>query len=294
MKYAVTYDPSFRYLDEVDEILFLWDNVKEDISIITKKVKPEQKVIINLDLLDLDEENAIAYLNKLKQEYSNILVQIDSTQNSFRQLLIDNNIDFMFTNFCVNYGAVYGSIEKGAKELYIVEDLGFDLKELQEVRNKYKVKLRVFPDIGQTDAAFKNVVPALAKFWIRPEDTELYEQYVDVFEFYNHSDRLSVVYEIYKKRQWKGEVGQLINDCNLKIDNTTIAPYFGQHRISCKRKCLIDKGYCNMCFQIQNLADQFAAAGLTIHQPAFRQKLTEEQKEELLKKLKNFSEIVEE
>lgn len=295
MKYAVAYNPSFRHLNEVDEIIFPeWDKIKEDISIITNKVKPEQKVIINLDWYGLEAEDAIPYLNKLKQEHSNLLVQIHSKQNDFIQILQDNEINFMFTNICANYESVYGAIEKGAEELYIAEDLGFDLEELQKIRIKYNVKFRVFPDVGQTDQDFKNAIPALTKFWIRPEDTELYENYVDVFEFYTRGDRLSVIYEIYSKRQWKGEIGQLITDCDLKIDNTTIAPYFARHRLSCRRKCLVDKGYCNMCFQIENLAEHFAAAGVTIHQPAFKKELTEEQKKELLKQLKTFGEKVEE
>ena len=155
----------------------------------------------------------------------------------------------MFWNiFFLNFGYIY-----------VVEELGFDLASLQD----QGVILRVIPNIAQCYVDGKGIIPEITKFWIRPEDTEIYEEYIDVFEFYKLDDvRISTVYKVYKNRQWLGDLKDLILDLDVDINNKTISPHFGRMRTTCRKKCLYGK--CNVCLNIADLATQFKAADIEI------------------------------
>ena len=294
MKYAVRYNSSFKYLNEVDEILIDYPKINNIVEFASEKIQSNQKLIINLDWYDLQIEDVLPFLNELKKNHSNFIVQIGSIeQRDFISILKDNKINFMFTDICTDFGSLYSAAMTGAKEVYIAEDLCFNLKEIQKIKVDKDIKFRIFPDIAQTNYIFKKNIPDLVKFWIRPEDTEVYENYVDVFEFYHNNDKLSVIYEIYKNRRWLGSISQIIDDCNLELDNTTIAPYFALHRLDCRRKCLINKDYCNMCYQIFGLGKKFEDIGITISRPKYKDEITEEEKEKLLNQLMKFGKTIE-
>lgn len=285
MKYAVHYYKDFRYFDTVDEVIF--DSLKGDESIvenIPKIIKEDwQKAIINITMIE-DISTVIPYLNQLKTIHNNFIVQITwfkPDRKQIIQILNDNEIPFMFIDFPHTLEQVWAMAEMGAKEIYITEELGFHLKEFQSIRENFGVLFRVFPDVAQCSRGTSDLVPAIKKFWIRPEDTEIYEDYVDVFELFKIDSKLSVTYEIYKQRQWSGPIENLISSWDKQpLDNLTIAPYFGTWRLDCKKKCLLGK--CNLCDRIYELAEGFNKADVVIEKEQ-----DEEYKNELKQKLYN-------
>lgn len=287
MQFAIHYTNSFRYYDEIDEVIFDYQDInkKNIVDFIPTIVKKEtQKAIINISLVDNITE-IIPYLVKLKSIHPNILIQIDlREQQEYIPILKDNKLDFMFSNYCNNYDVFYSMRKLGAKDIYIVESLAFDLLSLSDLTDIYGTRIRVFPDIAQSARGTRSLIPEETKFWIRPEDVELYEKYVDVFEICRTDSRQSVVYEIYKQQQWRGKINDLILDLNLNINNTNIDPHFGQHRINCRKKCMIGK--CNLCSEICELAKKFNLAGIEIIKDKKERKMTEQEKEKLVETLK--------
>lgn len=286
MYYAVHYHRSFRYFDEIDEVVFDYQGTEAIVDYIPKILKKqEQKAVINLSKIR-QIENVIPFISKLKTIHPNILTQIDFfSQKEYIELLNDNNIDFMFSTFAKDYETLYSMIDLGAKEVYLVEFLGFCLKNLQELRKEKNIKFRVFPDIAQSAKGTTRIIPEITKFWIRPEDTELYEQYVDTFELCRLDDRQSVIYEIYKRQQWLGRVNDIILDLDLTVENTNLDPRFGQERINCGKRCTYGK--CNLCQEMENLALRFNVAGISIEKKKKKNEISQEDKETLMNELKN-------
>jgi hypothetical protein len=144
------------------------------------------------------------------------------------------------------------------------------------------MKFRVFPDIAQVPKGSEKYINPLAKFFIRPEDVSLYEDYVDLFEIYHQGDRTSVVYEIYKQEQWLGNLNQIILGLKCDIMNTSIAPHFGKCRLNCNKMCYIDK--CHICPEIEKLAYAFDDAKLEIvkKRKTVADNMTEEEKNNIL------------
>jgi len=49
------------------------------------------------------------------------------------------------------------------------------------------------------------------QFFIRPEDVDIYGEYVDVIEFYDSIEQQNVLYEVYfKDKEWNGKLREII------------------------------------------------------------------------------------
>lgn len=284
MKYAVHYSKDFKFLKEIDEVILDWEGTDQILDFVPKTFLQEQRIIINLKQIE-NIEDVIPCLNKLKALHSNIAVQIGLDRADAANLLKMEDIDFMFYDYCTTIEMYYLMKELGASDIYITEILGFGLEDLQE-EGERSVKLRVFPNIAQCDPHGKGILPEITKFWIRPEDTELYEELVDVFEFYGTKDGggLSTIYKIYKKCQWLGDLKDIILDFHLDISNKTIAPHFGKMRLNCHKKCLYGK--CNVCPNIASLAEGFNTAEIEVVKRKRKEQYSQEEKEQIINTLK--------
>lgn len=287
MKYAITYTREFRYLAEVDEIIFReWsgdDTLLQSFE--EKKINKEKQRIILTDIIDVNEwytndiNAMIIYINKAKAEGYNIAVQIPEDRN-IATLFREAKIDFMFSKYAESLDRAYTQAMMGASDVYVVENLGFRMKDIQYIRQNFGVKIRLIPNIAQIAGFTKEINPML-KFWIRPEDTELYEDLVDVFELYGTS-RLSVVYQIYKERQWLGDINDIILDFDTdSVPNGSMPPHLGPQRLNCGQVCLA--GRCNLCTNLSSFAQTLQNVGIEVRKDKYKPELTEEEKEKLMK-----------
>ena len=93
--------------------------------------------------------------------------------------------------------------------------------------------------------------------WIRPEDIDDYEEYIDIIEFEdcdNHKEQ--ALYRIYiEQKAWPGEVNDIITNLNYKGTNRMIPPHtFGIKRAVCGQRCQ-ETGRCHMCYRALGLAN---------------------------------------
>jgi hypothetical protein len=289
MNYCINYYKGFRHFDEIDEVILNhYSGSDELVSFVPTLVKGTKIKRVIVNLLDIDLEKiptVITYIAVLIHDGYNVTAKIRDDENIIN-LFKDNKIPFFFDKFATNFEMAYGMAKSGVSDIYAVEELGFRMEMLSYLKEKFGVKIRVFPNMAQS--ARKSAIPSIQRFWIRPEDTELYEDYVDVFEFISDDpSRLSVVYEIYKQRQWLGNLNDLILDFQEPIvPNTGIDPEFGLARLNCGKKCLVER--CFVCPRIISLAEAFNDAGLEIIKARYtpESELTEEEKEAKLEEWK--------
>ena len=261
MKYAVTYSKNFRYYHDVDEVIFPFHGMGDLVKILQDTLtKDDQTAIIKISENPYNKsiDEFIPILNKVKSMF-NIVVSINFyTQQNWIDTLKENELSFMFADFATTPSMVAAMAALGAGDIYIAEDLGFQLKELQKVRKK-GIRLRVWPDIAQVHAACNPALPQITDFFIRPEDLPQYFSLVDVIEIFTQ-DRTSVVYEIYKQGQWRGNLSDLIIDLKGNIPNGGIYPEFGKARIECKKRCAYSE--CDICTFCLTTAEEMDEAGL--------------------------------
>lgn len=117
--------------------------------------------------------------------------------------------------------------------------------EMDEVK-KFAVPVRAVPNIAHlTDMPNKDSVYGT---WIRPEDLELYEEYIDTIEFEEiDMKRESALFRIYaEQKTWGGPLSLLILGLPETIDNILIPQDAMQSRLNCGQKCQ-KTGRCRIC-----------------------------------------------
>lgn len=118
---------------------------------------------------------------------------------------------------------------------------------------KYDVTIRMCPNV-----AYYAHIPrhnGVIGSWIRPEDVEFYEQYIDIFEFEDcDAKKERALYRIYaEQKSWYGSLNDLITNLNYPGDNRLVHEDFAFLRGFCGQRC-ISGGNCAICYRILDFA----------------------------------------
>lgn len=124
-----------------------------------------------------------------------------------------------------------------ATDIYLTDEICFDIKDAAAVVHSSGAKVRIYPNVAQS--RFGRMRDVFC-FFVRPEDIDLYEPFVDVCEIWPADDkRTEVLLEIYKnKKEWFGPLNEIISNFDSPIDGKHILPIFGQRRLYCKKRCM--------------------------------------------------------
>ena len=146
-------------------------------------------------------------------------------------------------------------------DIYIVEDLCFELDKVSKIAHENQVQLRIYPNVAQSSWKYTEDIK---KFWVRPEDISLYEKYVDVCEFFGAEKKVVTLLKIYKDDQkWFGKLNEIILGLKNDIDSRFIVPRFAEKRIKCGKECL-KGGKCQMCERVVSLSKTLEDADLMV------------------------------
>ena len=269
MKYCIPYYKDFRYFDRVDEIILDYKEHNDNIiNFVSNKFSQKQRIIVDIAGKTKEIKDILPILKKLYREHEFMSVRIPlyaqdlKSDNYIYEYVQDAGIAFFFNEFCRTEDEVYALIKRGVSDVYIVENLAFNIEEVGRYCHEADVSVRMIPNMAQYPLHEKNIIPAAYKFFIRPEDVDIYSSYVDTFEFVGPLDRMSVLFNIYKSKQWLGDLNDLILGLDEEFLNNGTVPYFGRERIKCKHKCMLGK--CNLCSEMQKIAKQFEHVGVQV------------------------------
>lgn len=266
MKYCVNFYKQFRYNDIVDEIIYKYDEFGDELPKKIADMNWAQKQRIIIDICDIDEkENILPIILMCFKKHPYSAVRLDLKQEIIADKLREGQFPFFYSEHFCTMDGIYGAVVRGVTDVYVTESLGFRIKDVYEFCYKNKIKVRVIPNIAQYKPGFKNEIPDEFKFFIRPEDVKIYEEYVDIMEFIAPEDRMSILFEIYKNGRWLGDLKELIVGLNEPLSNTALVPYFGESRINCGQRCLFDK--CRLCNRMYIMATEFDKNNLEIKKP---------------------------
>lgn len=285
MKYAIYFKPNSRYDIEADEILIVYR--KRSIGLINwvQKRPENQRIIVDITILNYDFNDDMDIFTEAAAAHPNIAFKI-STNNNFDKLK-ENNIDYFFVEFADTWDKLHSYISKGVSDIYVTNELGFQMKDVKMVCLTHNVKIRVYPNVAQTSARDTSSVDTLTKFFIRPEDTMFYEPYVDTFEFFCPINQQDVYMDIYKRQSWTSSLSILIKDFDIDVISAQLVR-FGTTRLNCGKVCSYGKcAVCKHALDFSTLLNDLNI-GLTKNEPI--RKYT---KEEAYEKLRELSYIVE-
>ena len=267
MKYCINYSNKSHIIDKVDEILIRYDKNKI-LELFTQFIPAHlnQRVIVQL----IEEDNIDTIVNNLKKIISiynenkdiKFDIQLPFYNQKFIEELKDTNLKYFFKAAANSWDKFTGLISQNVSDIYITDELAFELDKVAEIVHKNNIKVRIYPNVAQSRW---DKLSDILKFFIRPEDIEMYEPYVDVCEFYgDKAQQIDTYYKIYQEdKKWFGDLQEIIIGLDSKIDSRYIIPRFAEKRIKCGKDCL-KGGKCEMCKRILDLSEQLENAHLIV------------------------------
>lgn len=250
MKYCFNYD--LKMPNEINE--FIVDYNKSNITIVdfVKTFKENQRII--LDVSYNNENNFIrdnlGIFGKCYKEHKNFAIRIGIHQLVNCIDLYELNIPYFIFYLCDSWDNLTFLANKKVTDIYITNELGFCLQRVRATVGQ-DIQIRIIPNIAQTSCISNGTIEDIYKFFIRPEDVKYYETYVDVLEFLVEPSKAELIYKIYSRGEWKGNLNEIIYGFNKSVQNSLIHPLFGERRCCCEKRCF--KGInCNLC---QNAID---------------------------------------
>lgn len=267
MKYCINYSNKSHIIDKVDEILIRYDKNKI-LELFTQFIPAHlnQRVIVQL----MEENNIDTIVNNLKKIISiynenkdiKFDIQLPFYNQKFMEELKDTNLKYFFKAAANSWDKFTGLISQNVSDIYITDELAFELDKVAEIAHKNNIKVRIYPNVAQSRW---DKLSDILKFFIRPEDIEMYEPYVDVCEFYgDKAQQIDTYYKIYQEdKKWFGDLQEIIIGLDSKIDSRYIIPRFAEKRIKCGKDCL-KGGKCEMCKRILDLSEQLENAHLIV------------------------------
>lgn len=283
MKYALKYFSTSKKMAEADEIIIKYTEsapLDHLIWFATEKCLPDQRLVIEIDVTALmineeekrdiklfssDEEQNEFFLEEVSKfadvmkKHQNLAIKISPTFGKSVRAFVAHlkvfEIPFFYTIHPTCLGEVAALLDQGVSDIYVTDFLAFYMPEIKKLAKD--TNIRVYPNIAQSPVmyeAFMSKEHDIKKFFIRPEDIEQYEDYVDIIEFFGPLDKQDVLMDIYKDGYWMGGLDELIIGFKDEINCMNLMPDFGFYRLACGHRC--DAGKCNYCNISKSLAGE--------------------------------------
>ena len=256
MKFAIKFYQGCRTLQKADEIIIRYNEKSASLIDFIQKWGEHQRIIVDITELETPIEECLAIFEGARKLHKEFAVLLSYNQDYVE--LAEMNIPFFFIEGASCLDDLANQIQLGVSDVYIINELGFNLEKISKLFHKNNVQVRVYPNVAQSGSKLN--MNTFQQFYIRPDAVQLYEEFVDVFEFFGPLDKQPVLYDIYYDERWLGNLNEVILGLNKIVNNQTIMPYFDTPRIRCNKRC--NFGKCDICGAVENLGKALEEKGI--------------------------------
>ena len=253
MKSCIEWRKSFKYLAEVDQFNIDFRNKEIQLIKFLDKYAITQRVNLYMGL-DINEDDIKLIIALWETEKYNIAVKFESyyieRHKEYIQEIKDKGIPFYFNDKITSWDRLLAILNFGASDVFIAGELGFDLVRIKSIAGD--TNIRCYANVSQ----YEDESNGFKGFYIRPEDVDLYDEVIDVIEFWKSEDKQNILYEVYfHDKEWAGNLQEIVQGLKLKFNSYYIlGSEFANRRMSCNKKCM--KGHrCQLCERLVELAD---------------------------------------
>ena len=271
MKYCINYRRDIKCKNEVDELRINYNRNDSTLFDFISVHKDQRINIVINDVKEFTEHyewRKFAAFETKEENPHNYAIVLPSCSDSecialYEVLLEKTNVPMYFNTRVNNWDTLIGLAEMEISDMYIVEDLGFELPRVSEYLKSKGIRIRAFANVCQSSW---RQTPAFKTFFIRPEDVDIYDEYIDVLEFfYERPDQQNVLYRVYsKEKKWAGNLSEIIFGFNEEVDSRCLLPEFATKRLNCGKKCY--RGHhCEFCERALRLSKTMRDSNLVFH-----------------------------
>lgn len=246
-----------------------------DLSLIKENIvdyNSDMEKLIELSKQDKDLVIKLPHSSELTEEDLDLIYMLSKARDNIRFMVRDKLIADLPCFF--QYGFMSADsldrmetlCEMGVTDVYITGELGFKMKDVKRMAEKYGVKTRIVPNIAQLSGIGFTLVPQhkehINSFWVRPDDLHLYEEYIDIVEFLGDSEKQHIFYKIYfQDKRWNADLSVIVAGLE-EVYGCNLTEEFTKARLNCGKKCLND--LCHTCFKMKAQSLLAAEHGINI------------------------------
>jgi hypothetical protein len=261
MKYCLKWNNRCYHLKDADEISIKYIEDKGLLDFLEKYAN--KRIILRIIAKDfIDSE--LAKLVAIKRQFPDyqFTVALDEYHPQLIEKMKEKELPFYILQPVKNWEVLNHYVKDlKVSDVDLSGALGFELPKVKRFLEKFgpNIKVRVTPNIITSDSLH---CPPLQMFFIRPDDLDQYEPYVDVVEFegLEHQDTFFNIYA--KEKTFVGKLNQVIYNFPLSVDNLGLISSFGERRIGCGRECLYG-GRCRRCDNLVDLSQEMGTRART-------------------------------
>lgn len=249
MKYCLRYSNISTKLNKCDEITIKYIEDKGLIDFLKRHDQQRINLLIDVSYFPDSEVRKLVAIKQTYPQY-NFTAALSAYKQSLIDKLREATISFYVAEPCLDWEMLNILVAAQVCDINISGPLAFELEKVKKaVKN---IRLRATPN--KVENLYPENTNSLIGFYIRPEDVELYERYIDVLDF-EGVERQDAFYTIYaEQKSFIGNLNQCIYNLNLAIDNKAMVKLFGERRMNCGRQCLSGGG-CRRCYSLAHLAE---------------------------------------
>lgn len=246
MKYSLNYTQSHEYLSQCDEIRVPESKIFTVETLATKYPKVRFAVILS-DNPNWDNIAGAATKAPIVCGLKNL---------AYAQQCKEHNLPFYYVYPVNSFFELRGLKDLGAEYAYTGMPIFFQMPIVKEVG----IKIRCIPNVAYE--AFIPQATGVCGQWIRPEDMEAYEPYIDICEFAADSpEQEKALFRIYAQdKHWSGDLNDLIKNLNYPCKNLAVYKGLADIRISCGQVCQ-QRGGCKYCYRALGFGTTVAKYG---------------------------------
>ena len=241
MKYCVSGRQPMSALKTADEIRVNYQDYDRILDFI--EVLNDKTIILDMYSVRSAAEVDWSRLQVYDKSF-NFIVCLYNLKDGIYEKCKELNLKF-YWGFAINSYYKLRSIVK-MNPAYVTLDapLTFDLPIVKKITGN--IPIRICPNLAYSDGLIRD--EGICGTWIRPEDLHFYESYIDVIEFNSKELRREMeLMRIYKEqKKWNDNLKFIIDNLNIDIDNTLFPPEFGELRVKCGQRCMMN-GICHYC-----------------------------------------------
>lgn len=249
-EFNIDFDNTFNNFDKLMEFIDMYPDTRINISFVN----------------GLDKTMA----KRLSRYSDNVYIRLQASDIGSCPTLAENNIKYFFDRSVSagTYASLDDFIALGVTDVYIVDDLVYNLKVMRKWSDEHNIKLRLILNRIPSVALSAGMNPKSPIF--RPDDIDLFQEYFDCFEFafeeYPDKVQLETMYKIwFEDKKWYGELSEINTDIKFSFPNYSIIPFHRDFKFNCCRKCEMKMNNpCRKCTQIIEIANQLAENSISI------------------------------
>lgn len=276
MKFMVSCRHPLVFLKNKSEIRVNYPDIERLADFVSEDWVCQADIVIYLPRdEEIDWKKIDAYKDTL-----NIIIAVEDT--TMIMPIKEKHYKVFWTFPASTYWELRGLLDLGVDQVILDAPLYFDLPNVKRLcADKAEIRLVVNKCMNN----YMKRRDGVCGTYVRPEDVEIYEPFVQHMEFDTDSlQKENTLYHVYaEKKYWPGNLDLLLTHLNTEVDNRgfEVIPNdeddpkaFAHRRLTCKQKCQENNScnYCHQMFDFINTIDKHSS--------------------ELMKKLRNLDENV--